>query len=134
MKGIVNIIELTITSVILVLAFLHFFPQYSIKTKWNSVLLDIYVQDTLTTIDRIGNTYTFATNTFEFNNFMNRVFSPEYGNQVFVWWKEIDGLPGDYNSKKPYFSEAKKETIIDVVNIGDEFYVYSFTLGLGYPY
>ncbi len=139
MKGIISILELLITGVILVLAFVHFFPQYSIKTNWNSALLNLQVRDTLNTIDRFNKTFDFSTasgtgNQFEI--FMKKLYSPEYTNQTLVWWKEVHGSSYDQfrNSTIPYFTQAKKETIVDVFNNGDTFYVYSFTLGLGYPY
>ena len=136
MKGVVNIIELVVTGVILILAFLHFFPQYSIKTNWSSALLDTYVKDTLTTMERYGLTYQLATDDNEFENFMSSIFDPSTTGQTFVWWKEINSDPPGLGSstRKPYFSDARSETLIDVIDVGGTFYVYSFTLGLGYPY
>ena len=135
MKGVVSIIELLITGVILILAFIHFFPQYSIRTNWSSTLLDLSVKDTLNTIDRLNKTHDFAVASIEgneFEAFMEKLYSPEYTNQAFVWWKEVNGLGA--SSSVPYFTEAKKETMVDVIVIDEIFYVYSFTLGLGYPY
>lgn len=139
MKGIISILELLITGVILVIAFLHFFPQYSIKTNWNSVLLDLQVRDTLTTIDRFNKTYDFsiATGTGnQFETFMEKLYSPQYTNQVLIWWKEIRGMSYDQfkNSTVPYFVQSSKEAIVDVFVFNDQFYVYSFSLSLGYPY
>ena len=138
MKGLVNVLELLLTGVILILAFIHFFPQYSITTGWSSVLLDTYVVDTLNTIDRLDKTYDYAIasgDPNEFEQFMNKTFSPYYTGQSFIWWKEVDNLPGGQDtSRKPYFTEAKREAIVDVVDIGGTFYVYSLSLGLGYPY
>ncbi len=139
MKGIISILELLITGVILVLAFVHFFPQYSIRTNWNLVLLDLRVRDTLTTIDRLNKTYDFsiaAGTGNQFETFMEKVYSPEYFKQTLVWWKEIHGSSYDQfrNSSIPYFTQAQKETIVDTIVIEDTFHVYSFTLGLGYPY
>jgi len=136
MKGIVNILELLITGVILILAFLHFFPQYSIKTNWSSVLLDSLVKDTLSTIDGLNKTYDFAISLGpEFEDFMEDLHTPPNTNQTYVWWKEVDNLPGGHDtSNRPYFRKAKEETMVDVIESGDDYYVYSFTLGMGYPY
>ncbi|MEM5793232.1 MAG: hypothetical protein QXY45_02635 [Candidatus Aenigmatarchaeota archaeon] len=136
MKGVVNIFELLITAIILILAFLHFFPQYSIHVNWDSALLDSYVKDTLITIDRLGQTYTFAADDSEFENFMSRLFDPSKTGQALIWWKEVRSYPLGISSstRKPYFSSSAKESLVDVVYVGDTFYVYSFTLGIGYPY
>ncbi len=135
MKGVVSIIELLVTGVILILAFIHFFPQYSIRTNWSSTLLDLSVKDTLNAIDRLNKTHDFAVASIEgneFETFMEKLYSPEYTNQTFVWWKEVNGLGA--SSNVPYFTEAKKEAMVDVIVIDEIFYAYSFTLGLGYPY
>jgi len=60
MKGIVHIIEVLMTGIVLVLAFMFFFPQYSIKSKWDTVLLAVKVRDTLNTVDRLNKTYDFG--------------------------------------------------------------------------
>jgi len=136
-KGIVNILELLLAGVILMLAFIHFFPQYSIKNQWSYALLEVYARDTLKTIDNLDNTYDYALADGvgnEFDNFMNRIYSIQHTDKVFVWWKDIENLPLGMDSQKPYFTEAKEETIVDVVDDGGTFRVYSFTLGLGYPY
>ena len=78
MKGIINILEFLLTGAILILAFLHFFPQYSIKTEWSSTLLGLSVIDTLNTIERLNKTYDFATDSGEFQSFMNKIYSPQY--------------------------------------------------------
>ena len=135
MKGIMSIIEVMITGMILFVAFLHFFPQYTIRSKWDKTLLVVKVRDTLNTIDRMNNTYDFATSNVQFDNFMNRTFQPEKSGSVVVWWKDIVG--GDIppsNYKIPYFTEGYKESIVDVYNSTNGFNVYSFTLGIGYPY
>jgi len=140
MKGIVSVLELLLTGIILVLAFLHFFPQYSIRTNWSSALLDLSVIDTLNTIDRLEKTYDYAIaecQDSEFEVFMNNTFSPEYSNEVYIWWKDISDIDGsEISCDAPYFTEAKKETIVDVFEnpTTDDFYVYSFCLGIGYPY
>jgi len=136
LKGIVTILEVMLTGVILILAFLHFFPQYSVKTEWDSVLLSVKVRDTLNTIDRLNKTYEFATNNVSFDNFMNNIFYPEMTEGVLIWWKEVDG-PEEINLtdyRVPYFTEGHKESMVDVVNISNTYYNYTFTLGLGYPY
>jgi hypothetical protein len=140
MKGIMSIIEVMITGIILFVAFLHFFPQYAINSKWDKALLVIKVRDTLNTIDRLNKTYDLATSNDAFTAFMNRTFLPEKTGGVVVWWKVVEGIsPSTYQT--PYFTEGYKESIVDVVNTtdwgcsGDNCYkVYSFTLGLGYPY
>jgi hypothetical protein len=133
MKGIMSIIEVMITGMILFIAFLHFFPQYTIKSRWDKALLVVKVRDTLNTIDRMNKTYTFATSDTEFNNFMNRIFQPEKTGGVVVWWKTVEG---DITSSPPipYFTEGYKESIVDVYNSTAGIRVYSFTLGMGYPY
>jgi hypothetical protein len=143
MKGIMSIIEVMITGMILFVAFLHFFPQYTIKSRWDKALLIVKVRDTLNTIDRMNKTYNFATSNFEFDNFMNRTFQPEKAGGVVVWWKVVGGnniAAPTYSI--PYFTEGYKESIADVINTtegggctGSNCYkVYSFTLGIGYPY
>lgn len=137
MKGIITFLELLITAAILILSFLHFFPQYSIRTNWASVLLDLTLMDTLNTIDAIGKTYEYATSAGQdssFEKFMEKLYSPQYTERAYIWWKEVSGLPGGYSTPIPYYRESKKESLIDVVEIGGNYYVYSFTIGLGYPY
>jgi hypothetical protein len=139
MKGIMSIIEVMITGMILFMAFLHFFPQYTIKSKWDKTLLVVKVRDTLNTIDRMNKTYNFAESNVEFDNFMNRTFQPEKAGGVVVWWKTVEGL--GLSTQIPYFTEGYKESIVDVVNTTDGgcpgnncYKIYSFTLGMGYPY
>ena len=141
MKGLINILELLITGIILILAFFHFFPQYSIRTDWSSVLLGLSTKDVLNTIDRLNKTYDYSIDNDDgvintgFEILMNKTFSPEYSGEPYVWWKEIHSLPNGINTTNiPYFTEAKKETIVDVIVIDGEFYVYTFSLGMGYPY
>ena len=141
MKGIINIIEVLITGMILLFAFVHFFPRYMIRSEWNNILLTVKVRDTIQTVDNLNNTFVFATDTDEFNDFMGDVFLPEYTGAV-IWWKHIDQVDGDNfmseqgitNDPVPYFNEGYKETLVDVVNTTSGYHVYSFTLGLGYPY
>lgn len=133
MKGLMSIIEVMITGVILIVAFLHFFPQYSIRTKWSTVLLRVKVRDTLNTIDRLNKTYDFAMNLDGFENFMNRTFRPEVEGGALVWWRTVEGL-NVAEEEIPYFTEGYRESIVDVVNTTDGYKVYSFTLGMGYPY
>ncbi len=133
MKGLMSIIEVLITGMILFVAFLHFFPQYVIRTKWDSIMLHVKVTDTLNTIDRLNKTYDFATDSDDFNDFMSSAFQPEETGGVVVWWKAVDGLDVT-NEPIPYFTRGYKESIVDVVNTTSGYKVYSFTLGLGYPY
>lgn len=128
-----SLIEVMITGIILFIAFLHFFPQYVIKSKWDKALLVIKVRDSLNTIDRLNETYDFAISNDEFNTFMNRTFLPEKTGGVVVWWKVVNGI-STQSYQTPYFTEGYKESIVDVVNTTDGYKVYSFTLGLGYPY
>ncbi|MCX6821439.1 MAG: hypothetical protein NTW30_01540 [Candidatus Aenigmarchaeota archaeon] len=140
MKGIMSIIEVMITGMILFVAFLHFFPQYTIKSKWDKTLLVVKVRDTLNTIDRMNNTYDFATSSClldsnsEFVKFMNRTFQPEKAGSVVVWWKDVGGDITAQPCTIPYFTEGYKESIVDVYNSTTGFKIYSFTLGIGYPY
>jgi hypothetical protein len=134
MKGIMSVIEVMITGLILFVAFLHFFPQYVIKSKWDKALLVIKVRDTINTIDRLNKTYDFSISNDEFNAFMNRTFLPEKTGGVVVWWKVVTNNPQAQTYQTPYFTEGYKESIVDVYNITDGYHVYSFTIGLGYPY
>ena len=76
----------------------------------------------------------------EFDNFMGNVFTPSASGAM-IWWKNIQS-PHPYflneegitNRDVPYFTEAQKTTIVDVVNTTNGYRVYSFTLGMGYPY
>lgn len=135
-KGIISILEVMVTGVILILAFIHFFPQYSIKTKWDRALIGITVRDTLNTIDRMNKTYELATDTVKFNQFMGNLFKPEQINTTMIWWKKTEGLEPIYieDMPTPYFTEGYVEMMIDVVNTTSGYKVYSFTIGLGYPY
>ena len=139
MKGLMSIIEVLITGTILFVAFLHFFPQYVIRTKWDGTLLHVKVMDTLNTIDRLNKTYEFATNPNDFDDFMESTFEPEVTGGVVVWWKQIEPAQfrteqGIVNEQIPYVSGGYKESIVDVVNTTSGYRVYSFTLGLGHPY
>jgi len=139
MKGLMSIIEVLITGMILFVAFLHFFPQYMIRTKWDGVLLHVKVMDTLNTIDRLNKTYNFTTKPNNFDGFMDSAFKPEATGGVLVWWKQIEPEQfrieqGIVNEPIPYFTSGYKEAIVDVVNTTSGYRVYSFTLGLGYPY
>lgn len=134
MKGVMSIIEVMITGLILLIAFLHFFPQYTIKSKWNSALLSVKVRDTIKTIDRLNETYEFATDLNKFDNFMNSVFLPEETGEVTVWWRNINGISASIDTT-PYFTEGYREAMVDVYNTTTNgYHVYSFTLGLGYPF
>ncbi|MDI6826133.1 MAG: hypothetical protein QMD36_02980 [Candidatus Aenigmarchaeota archaeon] len=133
MKGIMSIIEVMITGMILFVAFLHFFPQYVVRSKWDKALLVIKVRDTLNTIDRLNKTYDFAMDNDEFNDFMNRIFLPEKTGGVVVWWKVVEGdITVPYQI--PYFTEGYKESMVDVYNTTTGLKIYSFTIGIGYPY
>ena len=138
LKGIVTILEVMLTAIILILAFLHFFPQYSVKTEWDSVLLGVKVKDILNTIDRMNKTHDFATSTSEFDEFIESIFQPDSGliETPMIWWKEVKGpaVLGFSVEDEPYFTEGHKESMIDVFNISNTYYNYTFTLGLGYPY
>jgi len=131
MKGIISILEVALTGMILILAFLYFFPKYSIKTGWDDVDLQTKVQDTLIVIDRLGKTHDFASGKSDLNSFMLKIFSIQHTHSPMVWWKTTDL---SQEQSIPYFSKAKKATIVDVVIDDGEFKVYSFTLGIGYVY
>ena len=124
---------------ILFVTFLHFFPQYAIRTRWDSTLLQVKVRDTLNTIDRLNKTYDFATVSTKFEEFMNSTFYPEQTGGVVVWWKDVKG-DIDIDEPVPYFTRGYKESIVDVINVtdgctdGNCYKVYSFTLGMGYPF
>ena len=127
MKGIMSIIEVMITGVILLVAFLHFFPQYSIKSKWDMILLDVKVIDTINTIDRLGKTYELASSSDGFENFMERLFTPE----AMIYWKEVNGLEGyTEDTSVPYFTQGQKESIVDVDLSSAEHSVDPNTVGL----
>lgn len=116
MKGIVSLIEVGIAGIILMVAFLHFFPKYSIRSNWDRVLLFTKVKDTLNVIDNMNKTYEFATDSDKFNNFMKNVFSPEETG-VIIWWKQIKGLDESQESTSiPHFTQAQKATIVDVTD------------------
>lgn len=134
MKGVISILEVGLTGIILVLLFLYFFPQYSIKTNWDEVFLQTTVEDALSIIDKINKTYDFSKNTTEFEQFMNNVFSTKYTNSPIVWWKDIENLSGSTDTTVSYFTRAKKATIVDVVYENGNFRVYSFTLIMGYVF
>ncbi len=127
-----------LTAIILILAFLHFFPQYSVKTEWDSVLLGVKVKDILNTIDRMNKTHDFATSTSEFDEFIESIFQPDSGliETPMIWWKEVEGPAGTgiETEDEPYLTEGHKESMVDVFNISNTYYNYTFTLGLGYPY
>jgi len=133
MKGIMSIIEVMITGIILFVALVHFFPQYSIRSDWSKAFLMQKVRDTLNTIDRLNKTYEFAKsgNKAEFEKFMNSTFKPE----ALIWWREVRDLDGQADILEiPPISEGYREFIIDVVNTSSGFDVYAFGIGLGYPY
>lgn len=135
MKGLINILELMLAGTTLVISFLHFFPQYSIETEWDDTLLALKVRDTLISIDRLNKTYELATDTEEFNDFMENLFSPELTGSPMVWWKKTEDLDGYVEEMTtPYFVRAQSESIIDVINTSSGYDVYTLTLGLGYPY
>jgi len=141
MKGVVSILELLITGIVLILAFVHFFPQYTVKTNWSPALLDLILIDTLSTIDNLDRTYSYAVAPCQgsnFETFMRNVFSSQYSGEPYVWWKEVEDYNNGINEVNcpiPYFTEAKKETIVDVFEDSEgNFYMYSLSLGLGYPY
>jgi len=129
MKGLMSIIEVLITGMILFMAFLHFFPQYVIRTKWDGILLHVKVMDTLNTMDRLGKTYEFATDSSQFENFMNSTFHPEKTGGVVVWWRSVDGLDVT-NEPIPYFTRGYKESMVDVDLYPAECSIDSNTVGL----
>jgi hypothetical protein len=131
MKGVTTILEAALAGTIIVMLFLYFFPQYQAKNDWADALLQTTTQDILNIIDLTGNTYNFATNNDNFDNFMRAMFAD---NAAYVWWKDVENLPRGKDTKVLYFSKAKKATIIDVVYESGQFRVYSFTLYLGYVF
>lgn len=140
MKGVINIIEVMTVGIILLMALIFFFPRYSIKSKWNAVLLSTKVKDTLNTMDRMNKTLELAKNQTKFENFMKNIFTPSTSGAL-IWWKNVQSPypnflieQGITNQPTPYFTEAQREKIIDVVNTTYGYRIYSFTLGLGYPY
>ncbi|MBS3052424.1 MAG: hypothetical protein J4428_03570 [Candidatus Aenigmarchaeota archaeon] len=134
MKGIISILEVLLTALILILSFLHFFPQYVVKTNWKSALLETAVIDALNTVDRMNMTYEFAKSNTQFNQFINSVYSPKYTGTALVSWKNIEDLSEGSNTTIPYFSKGYKETMVDVVNTTTGYKVYSFTLGMGFVF
>jgi len=90
MKGIVQILEVILVGMILLMAFVHFFPQYYIKTNWDKVLLGIKTRDTLSVIDSLDKTYDFSTNKQEFENFMSNVFPSSGSGDLIIYWREFD--------------------------------------------
>lgn len=116
MKGIISIIEVMTTGLILIIAFLHFFPQYSVRTNWDRVLLAERVKDTLNTIDRLNRTFEFATDTSSFEEFIGILFPPRIVNVSMVWWKEVNGLQDGESTAIPYFTQGNRESMVDVVN------------------
>lgn len=134
-KGIVNLLEVVLVAIILIIAFLHFFPQYEIKTEWDKKLLEVELRDTMVTIDRLGKTHEFAVqDPDEFEKFMSNVYSLDYRDTVYVWWKGVDGYPGASSDPVPYYTMGSEKSMVDVHRQGNSFYIYTFTVGLGTPY
>jgi len=130
MKGIMSVIEVMVTGLILIMAFLHFFPQYSVRTQWDKTLLATEVMDTLNTIDRLGKTYDFATCSTAFNDFTSNLFTPETSGAM-IWWKETDNLEGYAEDMSiPYFTQGYKESMVDVEVMSDEYTVDGDTVAL----
>ncbi|MCX8178992.1 MAG: hypothetical protein N3D75_04155 [Candidatus Aenigmarchaeota archaeon] len=130
MKGVTALLEATLAGVLIIMIFLYFLPQYSTKSEWSSVFLQMTVNDVILTIDNSGQLYNFARNTNQFDSYMNRIFS----NSVYVWWKDIEGLPTGTDTQRLYFTKAKKATMVDVVNVNGNLVFYSFTLYMGYVF
>jgi len=120
MKGIMSVIEVMITGIILIMAFLHFFPQYSVKTEWDRVLLATQVMDTLNTIDGLGKTYELATCSTAFDDFTGNLFTPETSGAM-IWWKETKDLDYTEDMHVPYFTQGYKESMVDVEFMSDEY-------------
>lgn len=110
-----------ISGILLILAFLHFFPQYSVKTEWSKVLLKENVRDTLNTLDRMNKTFEFATdpgkNSTKFDDFMETLFLPRLKNVTMIWWKEVNNLTWGESMIIPYFTEGYMESMVDVDNV-----------------
>lgn len=135
MKGsIISIIEVMLTGTILIVAFYFFFPQYVIRPKWDRVLLSVKVRDILNTIDGLNKTHEYANSTTKFKSFMENITDPSIHGAL-VYWKETKDLSGYIEDMDiPYFTEAHRETMVDVVNTSSGIDIYTFTIGLGYPY
>lgn len=105
-----------ITGIILIMAFLHFFPQYSVRTEWDRVLLATEVMDTLNTIDRLEKTYDFATCSTAFDDFASNLFNPQWSGAM-IWWKETEDLLNySEDTRVPYFTQGYKESMVDVIS------------------
>ena len=115
MKGIVSLIEVAITGVILMLAFFHFFPKYSIKSNWDTVLLDTQVKDILNVIENMEKTNIYATDKQEFDLFMQNVLATSEQGAV-IWWEDTEGL-GLEDPQIPHFTKAQKATIVDATDV-----------------
>jgi len=129
MKGsIISIIEVMLTGTILIVAFYFFFPQYVIRPKWDRVLLSVKVRDILNTIDGLNKTYEYAKSTTKFKSFMENITDPSIHGAL-VYWKETD-LSGADDMDIPYFTEAYKESIVDVFINRSEYSVDPYTVAL----
>jgi hypothetical protein len=86
-KGQIPIIELTTTILVLLVAFSVLFPEFSYKSKWEDALLFTRAKDSILTIDRIGNLYSYSFNPTLLENFLKSV----YPGENLITWFETEG-------------------------------------------
>ncbi|OGI14956.1 hypothetical protein A3K63_02935 [Candidatus Micrarchaeota archaeon RBG_16_49_10] len=138
-KGFINILEIFLVAVILIIAFAHFFPQYKVTTDWDDKLMELQLEDTLTTIENLGKVYNFSTGAEDFDLFMENIFIEGGEGGVYVWWNRTEGLPNGHTEPTPFYTWGTEKTVIDVINYTvdkpeGEMVNYTFTIGLGNPY
>jgi hypothetical protein len=130
-KGIITILEVIITSGILLAAFNFFFPRYRFETNWRRALLITVQRDSLVTMDRLNKTYEFINNPTELENFLNKTLPAPY-----LWWVTISFSNGTKKDLIPPASITfgQEVSYLDVDYFDSDFEAYEITLIAGYPF
>jgi len=82
MKAQISAIEMTISVIILFVAFAVFFPGFSFKSEWDSAYLMITGRDLLLAIDRNSKIEEYSFNTTSMKIFVDKIFSR---NDTIIW-------------------------------------------------
>jgi hypothetical protein len=77
MKGVVVILELVIVILILLSAFVVFFPKFAYESKWEDALLLLKGRDAILAMDRNGTLYENSLNLSSLLKFLDKIFPKE---------------------------------------------------------
>lgn len=130
-KGIITILEVIITTVVLLAAFNFFFPRYKFETSWKRALLITIQRDSLITMDRLNKTHEYIDNVTKLENFLNKTLPAPY-----IWWAKISFSNGTKRDliAPTSITFGQEVSYLGVDYFDNDFETYEITLVAGYPF